>query len=263
MLMLSQVQTVEDAESIRSVVPRSRYRTYTTATPSRILEAAQLYVLDAQARGALLELVHFAEVGVRDAIHQELRSAYGPHWFKGKNVILDDRTRDRFREVEMKMDWNGSSAERVIAEVSFGAWTALLEVGATSDGSHDALPGRADYERDLWNGRLEQVFAGVATDRLGAAALMRRVQRLRNRVAHHESVVFGVHQPGEKDRNRKYKRQEPLSALRDLRSLLDHFCAKGSAWLATCRHAEDLLSEQLAADALAHAKRTRVQTSWF
>ncbi|MGH3690757.1 MAG: hypothetical protein ACRDT7_11420 [Microbacterium sp.] len=261
--MLSQVLTVEDAESIRSVVPRSRYRTYTAATPSRILEAAQLYVLDAQARGALLELVHFAEVGVRDAIHQELRSAYGPHWFKGRTVILDDRTRARFREVEEMMDWNGSSPERVIAEVSFGAWTALLEVGAASDGSHGALAGRADYERDLWDGRLENVFSGITADRFAAAALMRRVQRLRNRVAHHESVVFGVHQHGEKDSKNNYRRQEPLSALRDVRSLLDHFCLNGSAWLLTCRHTDELLTQQLATDALAHAKATRKQTIWF
>lgn len=262
--MLSQVLTGEHARLVQSVVPKSRYRTYTAATPSRLLEAAQLYVLDAQLRGAILELVHFAEVGIRDAFHQRLQKDYGPHWFKGRKVVLDDRTRGRFREAEVRVSMkNGSSQERVIADVSFGAWTALLELGATSDGSHDSLSGRADYEVQLWDGRLEEVFAGLSADRSTAAAMMRRIQRLRNRVAHHESIVFGVHQPGEKDSAGKYRRQEPQSALADVRKVLGHFCKGGDEWLTTCLHADELLAEPLAVQALSHAKSSRTNIAWF
>ncbi|NYG97999.1 Abi family protein [Schumannella luteola] len=218
---------------------------------------------DTELRGAFLELIHFAEVALRDRFDRALAPAYGSHWFKGRTVLLDDRTLDKFREAEGRVTHTSKHPARVIAEVSLGGWGYLLEVGGVGTGGGGALAGRADYERDLWDGRIEALFSGTITTRQEAAALVRRVRRLRNRVAHHESVVFGVHQPGERDAVGNHKRQLPASALADVRQLLELFCPTAAAWLATCNHVDELLADQLLVDALNEMKTFLPKTQWF
>lgn len=261
--MLSQIATTADARAVQSSVPRQRFRRYTSAADGSLLDAARLYVLDAEMRGAALELIHFAEVALRDAFHKTLAAAYGQHWFQGTNVILDDRTLERFADAQGRITTVAATPDRIIAEVSLGGWGELLEIGGTSTGRGRALAGRADYESTLWDEKLEVLFAGVADTRLEAAALVRRVRRLRNRVAHHESVLFGVHQPGERDAQHNYKRQLPTAALSDVRTLIAQFCPNATTWLQGCTHAESILSDQLATTGLARVRANMSQTTWL
>ncbi|MFK0402162.1 hypothetical protein ACIQTT_07515 [Microbacterium sp. NPDC090225] len=261
--MLSQIRSTADAKALQLVVPRLRFQPYTKAASGSLLDAARLYILDAELRGSVLERIHFVEVAMRDAFHRTLSSAYGEHWFRGKRVILDDRTRSRFREAEARLSGSAVTPARVIAEISLGGWGELLEVGATSEGGANALAGRADYERDLWSGHLETLFASEQLSRQSAAALVRRVRRLRNRVAHHESVVFGIHQPGEQDASGNQKRQSTVSAIDDVATLATLFCNDAADWLATCTHVEEHLAAPLAVAGHAHVRENRPNTYWI
>lgn len=221
-----------------------------------------MYVIDAQVRGSVLELIHFAEVGLRAHFHIALTQPYGPDWFRGRTVILDDRTREHFQEAEKRITHAQPNPDRIIAEVSLGAWGELLEVGGTSTGGRGSLAGRADYETTLWNSGLDALFGALSLTRQPAAALVRRVRRIRNRVAHHESVIFGIHQPGERDSNQNHLRQRPASALGDVRTLLALFCVPAAAWLASCTHADELLAEPLAATGLTRIEQLLPSTTW-
>lgn len=266
--VLSQVPDTPTAQALKSLVPASRLKRYNSAAKGALLDAARIYVLDAQLRGSLLELIHFAEVSLRDAFHTTLSVHYGDDWYTGTAVVLDDRTRERFRDAAVRVTIASATPERIIAEASFGAWADLLEAGSVSSGGA-ALGGRADYERDLWTGRLENLFSavtftGASSRRQQAASLLRRVRRLRNRIAHHESVIFGIHQPGERDRSGNHRRQLPSSALHDVRTLIDTFCSpSGAAWLGTCTHCEDLLADPLASSGLATVRALMKRTVWF
>lgn len=245
------------------MVPRLRFQIYTKAAGGSLLDAARLYVLDAELRGAILERVHFVEVSLRDAFHRTLSSAYGEHWFRGRKVILDDRTRARFSEAEGRVSGASVTPARVIAEVSLGGWGELLDVGSTSDGRPNALAGRADYESDLWAGRLETLFRPAVATRQDAAAIVRRVRRLRNRVAHHESVIFGIHQPGERDPAGKQKRQATPAAIADLATLSGLFCTDAAEWLATCTHVDEHLAHPLSVNGYQYVVKTRQNTCWI
>lgn len=118
----------------------------------------------------------------------------------------------------------------------------------------------ADYERDPWAPALFRTFDGIASSREDPEGLLRRVRRARNRVAHHESVVFGVHQIGERDEG-KPVRQSPESMLADIRALLAHLAPEMRGWLGSCMHVEELLSDQLAVAALSYARLKR-NASW-
>jgi hypothetical protein len=262
-IVLGQIASTAEAVAIQSVIPNKRFTRYRTAANGAALDAARMYVLDTELRGAALELVHFAEVGLRDAFHKHLANHYGTHWFRGYSLVLDDRTRSRFIEAEGRLTNVAATPERVIAEVSLGGWGELLEVGGTSSGGGRVLAGRADYERDIWDTGLDALFVGVASTRQEAAALVRRVRRLRNRVAHHESVLFGVHQPGEREPNHDYRRQLPTAAIADVRTLIGLFCGRASTWLSACTHADDILRNPLATVGLGRVQTQMAATSWF
>ena len=249
--------------ALKDALARPRFQTYQSATSGSVLDAARLYILDAELRGAFLELVHLAEVALREACNRVIAGTYGPWWFNGKRVVLDDRTRRQFREAESKISPGSKTPDRVVAQVSFGAWSDLLEAGGTSDGSHGALSGTADYEVALWDAALVKIFDGLSTTRADAAALTRRVRRLRNRVAHHEPIVFGIHQNGERDPDRKFRRQAPLDALTDLRRLTGHLQPRLAGYLNRCEHVDELLADPRAAEALLFAKARRTDTRWL
>lgn len=261
--MLGQIKSQAEATALGASLAKPRFEPYRSTFEGAILDAARLYILDAELRGALLELLHFAEVSLRERMHRRLSAMYGPWWFNGQRVVLDDRTRSRFREAESKVSPGSKTPDRVIAAVSLGGWTDLLEVGGTSDGGYGALPGRADYETTLWDAGLAAEFSALGSTRQHVAAHLRRVRRLRNRVAHHETIAFGIHQPGEKDSSGKYRRQDPSSAVGDVRKLLEHFCPHMHNWLAACDHAELLLAEPGAQSALLYAKAKRKDIVWI
>lgn len=261
--MLEQIKDTADATALKDSLARPRFQTYRSATSGSLIDAARLYVLDAELRGALLELIHFAEIALRESCNRSIAGKYGPWWFNGTKIVLDDRTRRQFREAESKMSPGVKTPDRVVAQVSFGAWTDLLEAGGTSDGSLGALSGTADYEVTLWDAALRKAFAGLCATRAEAAELTRRIRRLRNRVAHHEPIVFGIHQNGERDPDRKYRRQAPVDAVADLRRMTAHLQPNLVDYLARCTHVDELLSDQRAVDALRYAKSTRTDARWL
>ena len=82
----------------------------------------------------------------------------------------------------------------------FGAWVMLLGKGGRS-----ALGRSIDYEANLWRPTLRFAFATGTTTRTGRPRrpsqeqVHRRaanLQRLRNRVAHHEPIFNGIKAPG-------------------------------------------------------------------
>jgi hypothetical protein len=246
----------EYASSLQRLISAKRYKQYTAVFGGDQKAGAALYLLDIEVRGALLELLHFIELPLRDAIHRDLSAVYFKRWYE-RSDILDSRTTRSFEKAKGELGkYLGKEPDRVVAQVSLGTWTALLETGGPIKDAAGNFVAASDYERDLWHPALAGTFSGLAKTREDAEVLLRRVRRARNRVAHHESVVFGVHQIGERD-GTKLVRQSPHSMIADVRALIAHLAPDMKAWLDTCKHVEELLGDQLAVDALAYAHLKR------
>ncbi|WP_259122641.1 hypothetical protein [Leucobacter aridicollis] len=243
-----------------------RFQPYAAVFKGDQEQAARLYALNVELSGALLELLHFAEIGLRERMHTQLSREYGRYWFFRNGPLLDDRSRSK---VATATKYFGKHPDpgRVVAEFSFGFWRELLTPGGKVTDSNNKYLRHADYQHELWEPALHRVFlerGRTSYDMKDAEHLTRRVQRARNRVSHHESLVFGVAQPGEQTSDKLKVRQSPHAMLADIRELLAIVSPEEvNTWLASCRHAEELITDDLAHAALDHALLTLNDVSWI
>lgn len=262
--MLSQLPEGAPAK-LREFLAAKRFRPYAAVFKGDQEQGAHLYTLNVELSGALLELLHFSEVGLREGIHARLTREYGRYWFFDNQQRLDDRSTS---SVSKATRFFGRYPEpgRVVAEFSFGFWRELLTPGGKITDASKKYLRHANYERDLWIPAIAAVFqkpGGNAFTMKQAEHLVRRVQRARNRVSHHESLVFGVAQPGEFTSGGLQLRQSPHGMLADIRTLLNIVCpAEVDLWLGTCRHVEELIADPLAHRALDHALDSLKKVEW-
>ena len=94
-----------------------------------------------------------------------------------------------------RVGWSGSASvfrDKVAATLMFGFWVKTLGRG-TFYQVEDGPRQRRTYDTLLWKSALRKVFPNVGeVDRARVEAAARNVQALRNRIAHHEHIVWGI-----------------------------------------------------------------------
>ena len=135
--------------------------------------ASRLYEWNAQAASALFEIIHHFEVLLRNAIVRQLAAGGrspatipGSPWVQGAKQI---------EEIESRLKRRGKAvtAGRVYSGLSFGFWQTMF-------GTH--------YE-ELWRHLFKNVFRHSRADRPVIAAYLESLNQLRNRIAHHGSLI--------------------------------------------------------------------------
>lgn len=164
-----------------------------------------LYRWNVELSAAWLPLMADTEVALRNAIHRQLCEHFGREdWWASDKLLLDDQTAETLADVvrqhQKKIAAGSLGAGKVIADLMFGTWVMLLGKGGRS-----ALGRSIDYEANLWRPALRLAFTTGTTTRTGRPRRPTRedverralnVQRLRNRVAHHEPIYNGIKSPG-------------------------------------------------------------------
>lgn len=243
---------------VASLAP-SRLRPYRQVFGGDTNAAIKLYLIEMDLIAATQQLVAVVEVLMRESIHRELQKVYGPRWFSTERGRLDDRTRDEIRKARRFL--RSPTPGQVVAEMTFGTWTYLLEPGGSID-KNTANERAADYESDLWVPAIQHAFnrdGGISRE--AASELARHVRWLRNRLSHRESFVFGVPFPGQTTTDAAGGlpiRQRPQHALDGVRSLARHLNPEVADWLARCTRADELLAAPDCDRALQHAVSSRV-----
>ncbi len=119
------------------------------------------------------------EIAFRNHLHNAISKHEGtPDWFWESPCILTyreknqfDNTIDSLRRIGGRID-----ADRVVAELTFGFWTSLLD---------------RRYERILWPSLLKTTFPHIPRalrTRQDVSKRFNSIRKLRNRVFHHEPV---------------------------------------------------------------------------
>ncbi|AFR31401.1 Abi family protein [Arthrobacter sp. Rue61a] len=154
-------------------VSPKRFDEYLQAAGGDIDVATELYEWNARVSSALFELIHHFEVLLRNAIIEQLRDkgpgpnmAPGSPWLQGARKIaeVEGRLKQRNRSV---------TEARVYAGLTFGFWQTMFG---------------AEYE-ELWIHTLQYVFPRTKTTRKVIAVYLESVNDLRNRIAHHGSLI--------------------------------------------------------------------------
>lgn len=154
-------------------VSEERFAEYQDLAGGDLDLASRLYEWNARSSAALFEVIHHFEVLLRNAIVRQLEkdgqcpaSAPGTPWVQGAKFIdeVERRLRDRNKDV---------TPGRIYAGLTFGFWNKMFGSG------YDAL----------WRHSLQYVFRHSRANRPVIAAYLESLNQVRNRIAHHGSLI--------------------------------------------------------------------------
>ena len=158
---------------LRTALSEPRLTKYENWVDGDREQAMKLYTLNVAISEALYTPLHILEIALRNAIHDRLTDIHGQAWFSNQTVISDPYQQQKIADVIQKFGGPASDG-KIVAELTFGFWTALF-------GRRYAY---------LWGRDLYPIFdAGRPLQRREVARRLNDIRHLRNRIAHHETVI--------------------------------------------------------------------------
>lgn len=141
--------------------------------------AIRFYLWNIALCESLYPLLNLSEVTLRNRFHAELSNAFGHQdWFDAP--WLDPRDAAKVAEAKQKIQRHRMSPTpgRVVAELTFGFWTSLLDV-------------RYERNKTLWPQLAPKIFRSAPRKlrtRKDQSRYASQIRALRNRVFHHEPI---------------------------------------------------------------------------
>lgn len=223
--------------------------TYLRAAGSDSALARELYVWNRDLSVAILADIAVIEVALRNAMHEALTYQWGDHWYEGSDPVLDLRSAgqlktawERLPRRRLRDRADPDLPGRLIANCMFGFWANLLDAGGPiGTGPRSGIT--ADYDQ-LWlvlrrafkGGRAEARVANEPYRRPWVHSVVKEVNDLRNRTAHHEPLINGFPLTGQQ---RRKTATEGHAACMRLARMLDSDLA---SWLAASSTVPALLA---------------------
>ncbi|NEK19760.1 Abi family protein [Rhizobium leguminosarum] len=135
--------------------------------------ALQLYGLNLAISEAFYTSLHMLEVTLRNAVQDRMTGLHGPLWFQNPAIIHDVTQQRNVASAVQKLG-AAATPSQIVAEVTFGFWTGMF------DHKNNAL----------WGPCLRPIFqSGTPLQRKTVAKPLYEIRSLRNRIAHHESII--------------------------------------------------------------------------
>lgn len=192
---------------ITQIFPAPRLARYEQVAGTAPADIAEFYVWAQSVALALYADIAGLEVLMRSAMARELSCEYTNEWYD-RHDLFDDSTRSKIRHAWTlnglgKLRRNASVSRdvvhgKLVASLMFGFWVALLGRGSVEDKKTPNSPRRI-YDTLLWKPALRKAFPN-APSRERAERAVRALGAVRNRIAHHEHIVWGVQLPGQQQR---------------------------------------------------------------
>jgi hypothetical protein len=208
---------------------------YVQACSGTPLDPIELYRWAGAVALAVFDDLASLEVAMRSAMGRELAGAHGLTWFQRMDLLDDDTL--KLIDQAWKVGRLGKLAAapdvingKLVATLMFGFWVKVLGRGGFNTGS--GARQRRIYDTLLWKTALRSAFPNVgALDRARVETAARQVQALRNRIAHHEHIVWGVPLPGEVNANKSIVRLSVTDAHENLLTLAGFVDSGLEGWL--------------------------------
>lgn len=143
--------------------------------------ALSRYVWNIALCQALYPSLQLCEISLRNSIHNHLSNRYGENWFDEGKLALSQWGQTQIRQAKSQLSRmkKPQTPGRIVAELSFGFWTHLLE--SHYEGKGGFLPTG-----------IKGIFPYLPKsqhNRKKIKAKLDKVRTLRNRVFHHERIV--------------------------------------------------------------------------
>ncbi|WFP61436.1 Abi family protein [Mesorhizobium sp. WSM4904] len=163
---------------IEDTLSADRFGTYLGWAGGDRNRAVELYTLNAVLSESLYIPLHMLEVALRNRIHQTMSKVHGEAWFDMPEHQLNAVQIDMLEKARIDLREKGKDETpgRIVASLTFGYWTALLG---------------KEYE-NLWQITLKDIARredGKGLRRKDITKSLGAIRTLRNRLAHHETVL--------------------------------------------------------------------------
>lgn len=148
---------------------------YQELAEGNLAYAIALYEWNTKVSGSLYGILQGFEVCLRNAIHEQLTSAVGrPDWYDAIGLEMEELRRVQDAKTRVLQAGKDITPGRVVAELMMGFWTALCGTA---------------YAQRLWDKHLYRAFREIRLSRKDVAKRLKKIRYIRNRVAHHESII--------------------------------------------------------------------------
>lgn len=220
---------------LRATIPTARLAPYDTACFGTDVDSIDLYRWASSVALAVFDDLATLEVSMRSAMARELEAAHGIQWYRRTELLDDDTLKlindawrvGRLGQLTRPLDVIHG---KLVATLMFGFWVKILGRGTYQGQGANRL--RRIYDTTLWKPALRHAFPNVGDlDRALVETAARRVQALRNRIAHHEHIVWGVPLPGETNPDGTIVRLPVSEAHETLLTLAGYVDAGLESWL--------------------------------
>lgn len=163
---------------IEDALSADRFGTYLGWAQGDRNRAVELYTLNAVLSECLHLPLHMLEVTLRNRVHIVMSEVHGDSWFDMPEHQLNPTQRDMLAKARQDLANQGKDGTpgRTVAAVTFGFWTAILG---------------KEYE-NLWQKTLKNIARredGKGLRRKDFTRSLGAIRMLRNRLAHHETVL--------------------------------------------------------------------------
>jgi len=163
---------------IEDTLSSDRFGTYLGWAGGDRNRAVELYTLNAVLSESLYTPLHMLEVALRNRVHQVMSKVYGEAWFDMPEHQLNAVQSDMLEKARIDLREKGKDETpgRIVASLTFGYWTAMLG---------------KEYE-NLWQITMKDIARredGKGLRRKDFTRSLGAIRTLRNRLAHHETVL--------------------------------------------------------------------------
>jgi hypothetical protein len=166
--------TDEQLAALEQALSSDRLQPYLTLANGSKLQAIKLYEWNTAISESFYGLFQGLEIALRNSIHRSLIEAYGQEdWYEACPLQHEQKETIRKAKARILLDKKPVSPSKVVAELTFGFWVSLTS---------------PKYAQNLWDKTLHKAFV-KKLGRKAAHKRLDRIRKLRNRVAHHESIL--------------------------------------------------------------------------
>ena len=141
-------------------------------------KAFELYALNTTISESFYTPLHILEVVLRNRFNSVLSKHFGELWYENENIIYGNlKTKLQKAKTDLTAEDREHTSGRLISVLTFGFWTGLLS---------------PEYE-NLWRSALNEVFRkedGAGFARKYITRQITPIRVLRNRIAHHEPILY-------------------------------------------------------------------------
>ncbi len=168
-----------DIDQLSQAISLERFARYLAWAEGDRVRALELYTLNTQVSETLYTPLQMLEVALRNRVHAVLSDAYNDRWFDDQALITLPNQREQIDKIyqDLIKERKEPNPGRIVAMLTFSFWTSMLS---------------PEYEI-LWQKTLHRIARkenGKGLSRKEISRLLMPLRLLRNRIAHHEPILY-------------------------------------------------------------------------